>query len=342
MASGESPSSAQDRLNEPRPIDTSAHVHSVLDSPQASFLELMDCVEAAHRLGEWELRHRAAERAFATATEGHREKPEKVEEAALEVLRSMVRMANGLDELADSVDVAKTWLAGWVTQVPRLEAFRAKELQSLDEMLVLLSDDRLPSLVRLSPKLRKLDRADLAVVAARRAVKQEPDNVVALTTLGAGLADIQEHHEARQVLETALRLGPDDSYTVIALSRVVQELGDLHEALALAKRGLELDASEPAAYRLVAAAVAMNDDEAIADAKQRIEEHVDAPEHADLWVMALAAEALLDAGRVDDARALFNRLRVNASRGEMARQMANLKRRLNNAAAAAQTKLFDP
>lgn len=80
-----------------RPIDTVADVRLVLDSPKASFSELIRCVDVASAANDWELRHQAAERAFSLALgEG---KANRIAEAAERYVRSAIRLAPDLSSL---------------------------------------------------------------------------------------------------------------------------------------------------------------------------------------------------------------------------------------------------
>ena len=59
----------------PRPIDDLDDVRAVFASDRGSFSEYMDCVEVCKDLGDWSLRHQAAELATGEALRGRQIRP---------------------------------------------------------------------------------------------------------------------------------------------------------------------------------------------------------------------------------------------------------------------------
>lgn len=322
-----------------RPIDTVADVRLVLDSPKASFSELIRCVDVASAANDWELRHQAAERAFSLALgEG---KANRIAEAAERYVRSAIRLAPDLSSLLPQVHAAQERLGRSVP--PKSSAARAlqSEQRALDELALLLGDGQTETLVRLSSSLRKFDRSDLAVTAARRAVAAAPENIAGLTTLAAGLADMQDHREGREVIERAIRLAPRDAPAFIVASRILQEMELKHDALVYAKRAFELDGSSFSAHRLLSAAAATDDRDAFEEAERTIMEHPDGPLKDDRWIRSLAVRVLIEAGKLGDARAALASLLKDSSSGQLAKQLSRLKSDLSKAERAQQGSLFD-
>ena len=86
-------------------------------------------------------------------------------------------------------------------------------------------------------------RDDLAQLERdlRFIIEREPDNSMALNALGYTLADRTERYaEAKELIEQALRLNPDDPAIIDSLGWVNYRMGDLDEAEQLLRRALEL------------------------------------------------------------------------------------------------------
>jgi tetratricopeptide (TPR) repeat protein len=317
---------------QPRRIETVEDVIAVLDSPAASFTELMDCVSVARVADAWQLRHLAAERAF---FETKLEAPAAVASlsgAAEVVIDNYLKVASSLNDLHGQISAAETWLS---TNRSKLDAvgaseFADKETQLLAELQVLLSDDAPESKVRLCSRLRKVDRSDLGIEAVRPVANKERDNVAALTTLGAAYCDMGEYSKAERALKAALKLQNDSGQARVALSRVFQESGQPHKALDLAKVAFVADANEFTTHRLLAAAAAVGDvesfDQAVAEVERAVE--TDAKGSPDYYLLLLAAEALLDQGRSAEAADIVGRMVSNGVSfgGTAAKRFAAIKK----------------
>jgi tetratricopeptide (TPR) repeat protein len=86
-------------------------------------------------------------------------------------------------------------------------------------------------------------RDDLAQLERdlRFIIEREPDNSMALNALGYTLADrTQRYAEAKDLIEQALRLNPDDPAIIDSLGWVNYRMGNLDEAEQLLRRALEL------------------------------------------------------------------------------------------------------
>ncbi len=191
----------------PRRIETVQDVASVLESPAASFTELMECVSVAKAAGEWELRHRAAERAF---SETKLEAPAAVtnlSSAAEIVIDNYFKVASSLDDLPRRVKAAEGWLHAnrWRLVAVGASDFADEQTQLLAELQVLVSDTEPAARVRLCARLRKVDRSDLGIESVRPVANSERDNVPALTTLGAAYCDMGEFERAERVLRAGSR-----------------------------------------------------------------------------------------------------------------------------------------
>ena len=83
----------------------------------------------------------------------------------------------------------------------------------------------------------KLDRFDLLEVRLRKLIELRPDNAQAYNALGYSYAERNERlPEARQLIEKALQLAPDDSFILDSLGWVLYRQGDLPGALQYLQR----------------------------------------------------------------------------------------------------------
>ena len=96
--------------------------------------------------------------------------------------------------------------------------------------------DRLPNnpdlLYDYAMLAEKLDRVDLLESSLRKLISIKPDHAHAYNALGYSLADRNERlDEARQLIEQALKLAPEDSYIIDSLGWVLYRQGKPEEAL---------------------------------------------------------------------------------------------------------------
>lgn len=295
-----------------RRIENIDDVVRVLDSPMASFTELMDCVSITRATGDWELRHRAAERAFAGVVLGAPTAVNTLSIAAKAVIDNFFKSARSINDLAGRVAAAEGWLRDHRTKldVGGATSFADEQAKLLAEVQVLLSDNEPAAKVRLCARLRRVDRPDLGIEAVRPTANKGPDNAAALTTLGAAYCDIGQYAKAERVLRSALKVEPRGTQTRVALSRVLQESKREVEALDVARTAFADEANIYTAHRLLGAAAAIGDSDTL-------EEAVTAVEHAaetevtgqpDVYLLLLAAEALLDQGRLGELANLVRRI----------------------------------
>jgi tetratricopeptide (TPR) repeat protein len=86
----------------------------------------------------------------------------------------------------------------------------------------------------------KLDRTDILEANLRKLIKEQPDHAHAYNALGYSLADRNERlPEAKQLIERALEISPDDYYIVDSMGWVLYRMGDLKGALAYLRRAWE-------------------------------------------------------------------------------------------------------
>jgi tetratricopeptide (TPR) repeat protein len=328
----------------PRRIETVQDVAAVLDSPAASFTELMECVSVAKAAGEWELRHRAAERAF---SETRLEAPAAVtnlSSAAEVVIDNYFKVASSLDDLPRRVKAAEGWLHANRSRLDAVGAsdFADEQTQLLAELQVLLSDTEPAARVRLCARLRKVDRSDLGIESVRPVANNERDNIPALTTLGAAYCDMGEFERAERVLRAALKVQPADGRARVALSRVLQESGRQYEAFDIAKVAFVAEANKYTAHRLLAAAAAVGDteafDQAVAEVERAADSEVEGP--PDVYLLLLAAEALIVQGRVGEVTDIVARIASSGVSlvGATAKRFATVKK---SAQAANAPSLFE-
>jgi Flp pilus assembly protein TadD len=78
----------------------------------------------------------------------------------------------------------------------------------------------------------KVGRADLLESSLRKLIKLRPDNAQAYNALGYSFADRNERlDEAKELIETALKLAPEDSFIIDSLGWVLYRQGKTEEAL---------------------------------------------------------------------------------------------------------------
>lgn len=87
----------------------------------------------------------------------------------------------------------------------------------------------------------KLDRIDLVETHLRRLIKLKPDDAHAYNALGYTLADRNQRlAEARELIEKALALAPNDAYILDSMGWVYFRLGDLSRAREYLERAFKL------------------------------------------------------------------------------------------------------
>lgn len=83
----------------------------------------------------------------------------------------------------------------------------------------------------------KLDRMDILESSLRKLIRLRPEHAHAYNALGYSLADRNERlPEAKELIEKALKLSPDDSFIIDSLGWVYYRMGNNEEALKLLRR----------------------------------------------------------------------------------------------------------
>ena len=241
----------------------------------------MDCVEVCKDLGDWPLRHQAAELATGEALRGRGIPPPALIEAAQQVVNAILRNAMTIEELEPCVPDAREWFTEHDHYFRARPADRGQSIsrfldavhvdgqraavdrESLFRLVLLANDPDPESQVRLSSVLRApFERSDLAIDAATRALDQKPLDIAALTTRGAAYVDVDELASAEADLDAALSINGDDRYALVARSRCHQSCGEAVKALEVVKRALNFDPGNRFAQtRAMAAAVFAGDEE---------------------------------------------------------------------------------
>jgi tetratricopeptide (TPR) repeat protein len=86
----------------------------------------------------------------------------------------------------------------------------------------------------------KVNRMDVMEQNLRKLIQQKPDHAHAYNALGYSLADRNERlDEARELLEKALSLAPDDPFIIDSMGWVHYRLGDKDKAASYLRRALE-------------------------------------------------------------------------------------------------------
>lgn len=113
-------------------------------------------------------------------------------------------------------------------------------LELIQKALVDHPDD--PDLIYdLGMTAEKLDRIDLMEAQMRKLIKMQPDNAQAYNALGYSLADRNIRlEEARQLIEKALSLAPDDASIIDSLGWVQYRLGNNAQAIESLERAYGL------------------------------------------------------------------------------------------------------
>lgn len=122
------------------------------------------------------------------------------------------------------------------------EAFEYKEaLSALNETLVYLPDD-LQLLYARALVAAELDEIALAEQDLRVVISREPENANALNALGYTLADKTDRlDEARELVEAALVLRPDDAHILDSMGWILYRLNDYPKAIEFLEKALKAD-----------------------------------------------------------------------------------------------------
>jgi tetratricopeptide (TPR) repeat protein len=295
-----------------RPITTLADVEVVVASGRATFEEWLDCARIARASAAADLAANCAERTIASV--GSRPLgPASLQEAAFIIAWSYLRSANSFEALppvlAETVSRLRSIAEGYIGAANLELTERAEKIA---ELLLLVGRADCHSYTRLCSKLRQMDRPDLGVVAATRAIALCPSNHAAYTTRGATKVDLDLAQDGLVDLERALEL-EESAHALLALARCCLVLGEDSRALSAALRAVELDDSDASYRTLAATAVACEDRAALDIAAAGLDVHTGQrrliEDDAGLrWTRYVAAETLWEAGRVDIAEAVLDSL----------------------------------
>jgi Flp pilus assembly protein TadD len=86
----------------------------------------------------------------------------------------------------------------------------------------------------------KLSKLDVQETQLKKLIQLKPDYAHAYNALGYSLADRNERlTEARDLIEKALKIAPDDAAIIDSMGWVMYRLGDLPRAVELLKRAYE-------------------------------------------------------------------------------------------------------
>ena len=87
----------------------------------------------------------------------------------------------------------------------------------------------------------KVERMDLLEANLKKVIQLKPDHAHAYNALGYSLADRNERlSEARELIEKALKMAPDDAMIIDSMGWVMYRLGDLQRAAELLMRAYAL------------------------------------------------------------------------------------------------------
>ncbi|MEW6079372.1 MAG: tetratricopeptide repeat protein [Thermodesulfobacteriota bacterium] len=109
-----------------------------------------------------------------------------------------------------------------------------------------LEPDNVDLLFRLGVIYDKTGRKDAVIEKMKAIIKIAPDDANALNYLGYTYADLGINlDEARQLIEKALTMEPDNGYITDSLGWVYYQQGDYEKAIELLKRALQLTPDDP-------------------------------------------------------------------------------------------------
>ena len=290
-----------------RPIEDVDQARQVLDSDKASFVELMDCAEVGKSADDWQLRRDAAERAVDLAA-GDKRQIASVHLAAHHLASATLGAASNLADLGRYVAALRSRVQRLLQDFP--ETARNSKLVELEatlsEVTLLLTDPEPAAQVRLCSRLRTLDRPDLGIKAAERGLKVEPGNTALLTTLAAAQLDVGDSATGLATIERAVRVNRKEYRALLVYSRALQAVSRPEQSLKVAREAFALEANEFTAHRILAAAAELRDLDTFEGALQFVRQHqAQVSEEADLYVLLLATEALLETDDVSRASELF-------------------------------------
>ena len=318
-----------------RVVETEDQVLAVLNT-RASYGELLDCVQVAKELGEWNLRRMAAERIVDKLNVVGRRSQSDVEIAANNIVYSIFAEAKDVESLKSSARKCEHYLASFEKKYPNLGEI-SKRLDKafkplVDELLILTTDDDARSLIAISSILRRLERPDLAIIFSRRALSKDGNNAVAMTTLGAALTDVLENQEALSVLTKSLKVNPKSVKAMLATSRCHQEMGNFDQSISIAKTAFQLEPkSLSTALRLISAAVASKDSQAYKDAEEVILSNPKSSIKDERWLRVLAGLVFCDLGNFSQAREIHDHIAKSKPTGVIGRKLSQLKQKIESA-----------
>jgi len=319
-----------------RPIEDVEQARAVVESEKASFVELMECAEVGKSAANWQLRKDAAERAVNLAVSNSRQIA-SVHLAARHLAAATLGEASDLDDLARYVAALRSRIKRLLVDFP--ETVRNAKLLKLEvtisEITVLLTHPEPAAQVRLCSRLRELDRSDLGIKAAERGLRAEPKNAALLTTLAAAQLDIGASTTGLGTIEQAVDVEPKNVYALNVYSRALQENMRLNESLEVAQAAFELDANHFTAQRILGVAAQLKDFAAFDAAFHFVRQYqAELSDEADVYVLLLAVEALVEADDFDRASALFQELEAKVNNdglaGVQAKKFSALRKRLKS------------
>lgn len=299
-----------------RDISTLEDVRGILDSSDASFVELMDCVSIAKAAGDVVLRRRSAERAFRHVGVGSR----GLVEAAEAVVAAFLAGPVTLDGLREPAARASDWLVKNDARFRTAEnrEWLIKQASLLNEVLLLLGKPDLEDRARLCSRLRKVDRSDLGVEALQEVVSTGEFNTPALVTLGAAYCDLGKFQEAVDILDRVLDVEPTNEYALVALSRALRFSARPARAFDLAMKAFRKRVDEYTVRTMIAAAVAIDNQDllaqAVAELRVVLANHTEGEQ--DIYLVLLGADELLEHGQLEPAGRIIEEIARKGVRGQ--------------------------
>ena len=294
-----------------RPIETLADVQSIVSSKRASPSELVECAQLARSLGHYDLRLRASERAIEEASGNPKIHRLSIEKAAKHVVASLKGAVSKQGELREYLESARSWITRNFGPGALEKTKNIEKLESLvSESLLLVSDPDPWCQNQLCSKLRQLERSDLGILVAERVRKGHPGNAVNLTTLGSAYTDMGQYEKAEECLRSAHRLRPKNTHTLVGLSRTLSQRSNHYEAHDFAKIAFSIMQNKYTAHRLVASALAVQDEFSLSEAMAAVQSSLGSDDsQTSSEILFAAAEELFEAKQYDAALQAIEELR---------------------------------
>jgi len=317
----------------PQVCATIDDVSRVLASPRQSFEDLLQCLHVSQSEGRWDLVDEVARRAIGSI--GNRSIDNfRVKDVVDLFVRARLEGTRALEELPGRLTTVAAELRNLAGHLAPDVRMTVREVEGLvQELILLLNDGTVPSLVSCSRLLRRFHRPDLAVVAVEQALRRQPENVKALNTRAAAYLDMGELGDAYADLQRSWRR-ERTMYNANILSRYWGLRGEWDEALRYAHAADELSdgEGEGGLPSILKAAAAKGDSDLLdwAVSELAARRGGGAARGNSDWPMIVAARSLVKDRQLDTAEAIVEDVLARRDYGpaeDLKRQIEGIRKR---------------